>query len=70
VVEIAEEVMTYLRRMTRRDLPASSSFWTSQARLLLSNYLWEKGEVPKMNFLKLSEIDRAAVLVAERWVTS
>jgi DNA-binding response OmpR family regulator len=68
VVEIGEEVMTYVRRMTRKDLSAESSFWTSRARLLLSDYLWEKGELPKMRFLKLREIDPSALHVAERWL--
>jgi FixJ family two-component response regulator len=67
VVKIEEEVVSYVERMIRRALPSESSFWTSQARRLLSNYLWEKGEVPAMKFLTLSAISRDDLAVAEHW---
>jgi DNA-binding response OmpR family regulator len=67
VVKIDEEVVGYVERMIRKALPAESSFWTSQARRLLSDYLWENGEVPAMKFLTLSEISRDDLALAERW---
>jgi DNA-binding NtrC family response regulator len=67
VVEITDELLRYVQRIIKKNLPAESTFWTSQARLLLSNYLWEKGEVPKMKTLILAEIDRNTLFVAERW---
>ncbi len=68
VVTIDEEVRGYVKRITQRDLPVQSSFWTSQARRLLGSYLWDHGEVPAMKLLTLREIDRNDLLVAERWV--
>jgi CheY-like chemotaxis protein len=67
VVKIEEEVLRYVERMTRKALPPESSFWTSQARRLLSDYLWEKGEVPAMKFLTLNGISRDDLAVAETW---
>jgi hypothetical protein len=67
VVRIDEEAVGYVERMTRRSLPQESSFWTSQARRLLSDFLWNKGEVPRMKFLALKEISRDELPIAERW---
>jgi DNA-binding response OmpR family regulator len=46
LVQIDEEVVAYVERMTRRQLPAENSFWSSQAQRLLSDYLWKEGKVP------------------------
>lgn len=67
LVQIDEDVMGYVARMTRRHLSPESSFWTAQARRLLSDFLWNKGEVPRMKTLTLKEIDREGLSVAERW---
>jgi CheY-like chemotaxis protein len=67
VVRIDEEAVGYVERMTRKSLPPESSFWTSQARRLLTDFLWNKGEVPPMKFLVLKEISRDELPIAERW---
>jgi DNA-binding response OmpR family regulator len=67
VVKIDEEVVAYVERMTRRRLAPGSSFWTTEARRLLSDYLWNNGDVPRMKFLVLNEINRDELPVAERW---
>jgi len=67
VVKIDEEAVAYVQRMTRRQLSPDSSFWTTQARRLLSDYLWNNGDVPRMKFLTLTEINRDELPVAERW---
>ncbi|HZE72520.1 MAG TPA: response regulator [Pyrinomonadaceae bacterium] len=66
-VRIEEEAVSYVERMTRRSLPPESSFWTDQARRLLSDFLWYKGEVPRTKFMALTEISRELLTVAERW---
>jgi DNA-binding response OmpR family regulator len=67
LVEIDEGALGYVERLTGRRLPPGSSFWTSQARRLLSDFLWNKGEVPRTRKLVLREIGRDELLVAERW---
>ena len=67
LVEIDEAVVDYVERLARRRLPFESSFWTEEARRLLANYLWTKGEVPRNRTLRLNRIEREAILAAERW---
>jgi DNA-binding response OmpR family regulator len=67
LVEIDEEVMDYVERLAHRRLPYESSFWTDQARRLLADYLWTKGEAPRIRKLILDQLDRDAILTAERW---
>jgi DNA-binding response OmpR family regulator len=67
VVKIDEEVVGYVERMTRRRLSPGSSFWTTEARRLLSDHLWNNGDLPRMKFLVLNEINRDELPVAERW---
>lgn len=67
VVQIDEEVLDYVERLARRRLPFTSSFWTEEARRLLANYLWTKGEIPRSRKLVLNHIEREAILTAERW---
>lgn len=67
-VEIDAEAVGYVERMTRRRLPAASSFWTIQASRLLSTYLWNEGRAPSEGErLVLTGIDRDELPVAERW---
>lgn len=65
-VEIDPEAVAYVERMTRRRLPAESSFWTIQASRLLSAFLWSEGRAPDKR-LALKDIDRDELLIAERW---
>jgi CheY-like chemotaxis protein len=67
LVQIEEDVIEYVERMTRRRLSYESSFWTEQARRLVGDYLWNNGEVPPTYRLKLSQISRDKLQVAERW---
>ncbi|HEY2961671.1 MAG TPA: response regulator [Pyrinomonadaceae bacterium] len=67
LVQIDEEVMDYVERLTHRRLPYESSFWTDQARRLLADHLWTKGEAPRIRRLVLDQLDRDAILMAERW---
>jgi DNA-binding response OmpR family regulator len=67
VVKIDEEAVGYVERMTRRRLPASSSFWASRAERLLGNFLWHEGKPPLSGRLTLTEIDRDELMWAERW---
>jgi CheY-like chemotaxis protein len=67
LVQIEEDVVEYVERMTHRRLSYESSFWTEQARRLVGDYLWNNGEVPPTGKLKLSQISRDKLQIAERW---
>jgi DNA-binding response OmpR family regulator len=69
LVQIDEEAIEYVERMTRRRLPAENSFWTSQAQRLLSDYLWKEGKVPPTRKLTIKDINRDEVPTAARWQT-
>jgi DNA-binding response OmpR family regulator len=70
LVQIDEEAIGYVQRMTRRELPAENSFWTTQAQRLLSDYLWQEGKVPPTRKLILNDIDREELPIAARWQTN
>jgi hypothetical protein len=67
LVQIDEEAVGYVERMTRRKLPAENSFWTSQAQRLLGDYLWKEGKVPPTRKLTIRDIDRDELPIAARW---
>lgn len=67
LVQIDEEAVGYVERMTRRELPAESSFWTTQAQRLLGDYLWREGKVPSTRKLTLKDVDRDELPIAARW---
>jgi DNA-binding NtrC family response regulator len=67
VVQIDEEAVGYVERMTRRQLPAENSFWTGQAQRLLSDYLWKEGKVPPTRKLIVKDVDRDELPMAARW---
>jgi CheY-like chemotaxis protein len=67
LVEIQNEPIEYVERMTGRYLDPDNSFWTSQARRLLSDFLWNEGKVPPMHRLVLKSLDPEKLPVAARW---
>jgi DNA-binding response OmpR family regulator len=67
LVEIDEEAVGYVERMTRRRLPAENSFWTGQAQRLLGDYLWKEGKVPPTRKLTIKDVDRDELPIAARW---
>lgn len=69
MVQIDEEAVGYVERMTRRQLPPGNSFWTSQAQRLLGDYLWQEGRVPPTRKLRIKDVDRDELPVAARWQT-
>jgi DNA-binding response OmpR family regulator len=69
VVELDGEAMAYVERMTGRRLAPESSFWTSQARRLLSDFLWNERKVPSMRRLVLRSLDPDRLPIAARWKT-
>jgi DNA-binding response OmpR family regulator len=70
LVQIDEEAVGYVERMTRRRLPAENSFWTSQAQRLLGDYLWKEGKVPPTRRLTIKDVDRDELPIAARWQTT
>jgi DNA-binding response OmpR family regulator len=67
VVEIDPEPIEYVQRMTAQKLLPDSSFWTAQARVLLSDFLWNEGKMPPMHRLVLKHLDAEKLPVAARW---
>lgn len=67
LVEIDEEAVNYVERMTKRLLPAENSFWTVQAERALSNYLWKEGRVPPTRKLVVKDVDCDELPIAARW---
>lgn len=67
LVQIDQEALGYVERLTRRRLPAESSFWTEQARGLLGDYLWNEGDVPPTRILTVKEIRSEKLQIAARW---
>ena len=70
LVEIDEEAIGYIERMTRRKLPPENSFWTTQAQRVLGDYLWKEGKVPPTRKLTIKDVDRDELPIAARWQTS
>ena len=69
LVEIDMEAIGYVHRMTNRWLAPSNSFWTVQAQELLTDFLWNHGEVPPLRRLVLKNIEPDRLPVAARWTT-
>ena len=69
VVQIEQEPIEYVERMTGRRLPPESSFWTAEARRLLSDFLWNERSVPSTRRLVLSNLDPDKLPNAARWQT-
>jgi DNA-binding response OmpR family regulator len=67
LVEIQSELVEYVTRMTGRRLAPDNSFWTSQARRLLSDFLWTESKVPPMHRLVLKDLDPDKLSSAARW---
>ena len=70
LVQIDDEAVGYVERMTRRKLPAENSFWTTQAQRLLGDYLWKEGKVPPTRKLTIKDVDRDELPIAARWQTT
>jgi hypothetical protein len=70
LVEIDDEAVGYVERMTRRRLPPENSFWTTQAQRLLGDYLWKEGKVPPTRKLTIRDVGRDELPIAERWRTT
>ncbi len=69
VVRIEQEPIEYVERMTGRRLLPESSFWTAEARRLLSDFLWNERGVPSTRRLILSNLNPDKLPNAARWQT-
>ena len=67
LVQIELEAIEYVERMTGRRLFPRSSFWTAQARRLLSDFLWNERDVPPMRRIIMKSLDPDKLPVAARW---
>lgn len=69
VVESSPEAVVILEKMTRRHLPATSSFWASYAEHMLATYLRDEGRIPSSG-LTITRVELKDVNVAARWEES
>ncbi|HEV8427823.1 MAG TPA: response regulator [Pyrinomonadaceae bacterium] len=67
LVEIQNEPIEYVQRLTGHYLAPDNSFWTSQARDLLSDFLWNEGKTPPMHRLVMKSLGPEKLPVAARW---
>ena len=67
LIQIEEQVIESVGRMIGRRLPPENSFWTSQARDLLSDFLWNESKIPPTRRLVLKHLDADKLPVAARW---
>lgn len=67
LIEIQHEPFEYVQRMTGRQLAPDNSFWTTQARRFLSDFLWNEGKVPPMHRLVMKSLDPDKLPIAARW---
>ncbi|HET6972654.1 MAG TPA: response regulator [Pyrinomonadaceae bacterium] len=67
LVQIDPEVIDYVARMIGRRLSAANTFWTAQARRLLSDFLWDERGLPPMKRLVLKNLDPDRLPVAASW---
>ena len=69
LIQIEIEVIDYVERMTGRRLSPDNSFWTAEARWLLSDFLWNQRGVPSTRRLVLRNLDPDKLPIAARWQT-
>lgn len=67
IIEISNDLIVYVERVTRRELPGDSSFWLSRAERALGEYLWNEGKIPPDNHLTLNEIPQSDLTLAAAW---
>jgi DNA-binding response OmpR family regulator len=65
-VDIDEEAVAMVKRLTRRYLPFESSFWTMCAERSLATYLWNEGRIPSQR-LAVTQVNRNDFDIAARW---
>ena len=70
LIEIDIEVLDFVERITARRLLPESSFWTEEARRLISDFLWNEGRVPPTRRLILKDLEPDRLVVAARWNSS
>ena len=69
LVQLDLELIDYVQRLTGRRLSPENSFWTAQARRLLSDFLWNERDVPSTRRLVLRNLDPDKLPIAARWQT-
>jgi len=67
VVQIHDDVIGYVERMTGHKLSPGHPFWTAHARRALTDHLWNNGGVPKMRRLVIRDLDPDQLAIAMRW---
>lgn len=67
IVEIDEEAVGYVERLTRRQLAVNGSYWAIRAERLLTSYVWNEGKIPFGGKLVLRDINREELQSAARW---
>ena len=66
-VEIADDAVVQIELQTSLRILLSSSFWICCAERHLANYVWEIGDYPVNNKLRVEQLDPEDVISAVRW---
>jgi hypothetical protein len=67
VVEIDNEALARVERLTNRHLQADGSYWRAQAERRLSDYLWREGRLPESGRLTVDDVEREDIDLAVAW---
>ena len=66
-VAIDPAAVARVERISGRRLPASSSFWRTQAENLLAAYLWTEQHIPEPERLRVRDVSREDMDAAAAW---
>lgn len=66
-IAIDAAAVARVERISGRSLPASSSFWRTQAENLLVAYLWTEQRVPEPDRLRVRDVSREDMDAAASW---
>lgn len=67
VLEVARQLIAEIHARTRGRVHLQSSFWGCCAERQLANWIWEHGDSPPDNQLRITECDAEEIMMAIRW---
>ncbi len=67
IVEVADAIVARVAIQTGGRILLQSSFWICCAERHLANYVWEIGDYPVNNKLRVEQLDPEDIMSALRW---
>ena len=67
IVEVADAIVARIAIQTGGRILLQSSFWICCAERHLANYVWETGDYPVNNELRVEQLDPEDIVSALRW---